>query len=78
MVSCGVTVDAMTTQPLLGRHLAAMITPMTPDGQVSRTDVERLVDHLVDGGCDGIVVAGTTVILAPVEARARRMLRFTP
>lgn len=60
MVSCGVTVDAMTTQPLLGRHLAAMITPMTPDGQVSRTDVERLVDHLVDGGCDGIVVAGTT------------------
>jgi len=25
-----------------------------------------------------VVVAGTTVMRAPVEARARRMLRFTP
>lgn len=50
----------MSTAPALGHHLVAMVTPMTPDGRVSRPDVERLVDHLVDGGCDGIVVAGTT------------------
>ncbi|SMC80770.1 4-hydroxy-tetrahydrodipicolinate synthase [Janibacter indicus] len=59
-MSSGTTVDAMSTEPTLGQHLVAMVTPMTPDGRVSRTDVERLVDHLVDGGCDGIVVAGTT------------------
>ncbi|QBF46027.1 4-hydroxy-tetrahydrodipicolinate synthase [Janibacter limosus] len=44
----------------LGTHLAAMVTPMTSAGDVSWQDVSRLVDHLVDGGCDGIVVAGTT------------------
>lgn len=37
-----------------------MVTPMTPDGRISTPDVERLVDHLLAGGCDGIVVGGTT------------------
>lgn len=55
-----VTVVVMSTAPPLGRHLAAMVTPMTPDGRISTPDVERLVDHLLAGGCDGIVVGGTT------------------
>lgn len=47
-------------RPALGSHLAAMVTPMRPDGAISWSDVDRLVDHLVEGGCDGVVVAGTT------------------
>lgn len=51
----------MTFQtPHLGRNLVAMVTPMTPDGRIDHGGVRALVDHLVDGGCDGIVVAGTT------------------
>lgn len=49
-----------TAARLLGTTLVAMVTPMTPDGRVSGPDVESLVDHIVSGGCDGIVVAGTT------------------
>lgn len=37
-----------------------MITPMDHDGEVAWGDVERLVDHLVSNGADGIVVSGTT------------------
>ena len=43
-----------------GSNLVAMVTPMQPDGRVSESGLESLVDHLLSTGCDGIVVAGTT------------------
>jgi 4-hydroxy-tetrahydrodipicolinate synthase len=43
-----------------GSSLAAMVTPMRPDGRVSQDAVTRLVDYLLAAGCDGLVVAGTT------------------
>lgn len=43
-----------------GQLLVALVTPFTPDGEVAWTDVERLVDAVVTGGADGVVVAGTT------------------
>lgn len=43
-----------------GSSLAAMVTPMRPDGRVSQDAVGRLVDYLLAAGCDGLVVAGTT------------------
>ena len=59
------TVGPMTSpvphpRPVLGRTLVAMVTPMSSEGAVSGPDVDALVDHLLAGGCDGIVVAGTT------------------
>lgn len=56
----GVMSPSRAAVPLLGTTLVAMVTPMTSDGRVSWPDVEALVDHLVAGGCDGIVVAGTS------------------
>ena len=49
----------MTPSPF-GPHLVAMVTPMRPDGAVCPDGVAALVEHLVAGGCSGIVVAGTT------------------
>jgi 4-hydroxy-tetrahydrodipicolinate synthase len=43
-----------------GRVLTAMVTPMTADGAVDDDSVARLATHLVDRGCDGLVVSGTT------------------
>lgn len=43
-----------------GSSLAAMVTPMRPDGRVSQNAIARLVDYLLAAGCDGLVVAGTT------------------
>ncbi len=49
----------MTTSPF-GRVLTAMVTPMSPDGEVDDTGVDALVEHLLATGHDGIVVNGTT------------------
>lgn len=44
----------------LGTVLTAMVTPFTPDGSVDSDAAVRLANHLVDAGCDGLVVSGTT------------------
>lgn len=43
-----------------GAVLTAMVTPFTPDGAVDLEAAQRVAAHLVDGGCDGLVVSGTT------------------
>ena len=43
----------------LGTVLTAMVTPFTDDG-VDTAAAARLATHLVDTGCDGLVLSGTT------------------
>ncbi len=53
---------AADTTPMtpFGRTLCAMITPFTPAGALDLEGARRLADHLVTGGCDGLVLSGTT------------------
>jgi 4-hydroxy-tetrahydrodipicolinate synthase len=44
----------------LGTLLTAMVTPFGPDGSLDLAAAARLANHLVDGGCDGLVISGTT------------------
>lgn len=44
----------------LGTLLTAMVTPFKPDGSLDTETAARLAGHLVDAGCDGLVVSGTT------------------
>jgi 4-hydroxy-tetrahydrodipicolinate synthase len=44
----------------LGTLLTAMVTPFAPDGSLDILAAVRLAHHLVDGGCDGLVLSGTT------------------
>jgi 4-hydroxy-tetrahydrodipicolinate synthase len=44
----------------LGTLLTAMTTPFAPDGSLDLPAAARLANHLVDGGCDGLVISGTT------------------
>lgn len=50
----------MNTQAPFGRLLTAMVTPFDKDGAIDWAGVERLAQHLVDTGHDGIAVNGTT------------------
>jgi len=50
----------MTTQVPFGRLLTAMVTPFDKDGAIDWAGVEKLAQHLVDTGHDGIAVNGTT------------------
>jgi 4-hydroxy-tetrahydrodipicolinate synthase len=43
-----------------GRVLVAMITPFTSGGAQDLDGAQRLATHLVDLGCDGLVLSGTT------------------
>ncbi|MGA8544189.1 MAG: 4-hydroxy-tetrahydrodipicolinate synthase [Mycobacterium sp.] len=49
--------DAFTR---LGTLLTAMVTPFGPDGSLDIPAAARLANHLVDAGCDGLVISGTT------------------
>ncbi|KUO03646.1 4-hydroxy-tetrahydrodipicolinate synthase [Streptomyces caeruleatus] len=54
----------MTTKPSpappFGRALCAMITPFTEAGALDLDGAQRLAAWLVDEGCDGLVLSGTT------------------
>lgn len=44
----------------LGVLLTAMATPFSTDGSLDTVAAARLANHLVDAGCDGLVLSGTT------------------
>ncbi|MFC7011846.1 4-hydroxy-tetrahydrodipicolinate synthase [Streptomyces viridiviolaceus] len=46
--------------PPFGRALCAMVTPFTETGALDLDGAQRLADRLVSGGCDGLVLSGTT------------------
>ena len=50
----------MLAQNPFGQLLVAMVTPMTPEGEVDWPGVESLMEHLISNGADGLVVTGTT------------------
>lgn len=55
MTTSGIDVGAR-----LGTVLTAMVTPFGPDGSLDLAAAKKLAQHLVDAGCDGLVVSGTT------------------
>ena len=50
----------MDTQARLGTVLTAMVTPFGPDGSLDLAAAKKVASRLVDAGCDGLVVSGTT------------------
>ena len=51
-----------------------MVTPITPDGDLDELAVQRIVDHMVDGGVHGVFVLGTTGENTSVPAAMRQRL----
>jgi len=50
----------MSSAPLFGRILTAMVSPMNLDGSLDLAAAQELAAQLVDNGHDGLVVNGTT------------------
>jgi len=44
----------------IGRLITAMITPFDDEGNVNYEEAKRLASSLVEAGCDGFVITGTT------------------
>ncbi|MFJ8935984.1 dihydrodipicolinate synthase family protein [Streptomyces sp. NPDC102365] len=59
--------------PLTG-VVPPVCTPLTPDGEVDVPSLLRLVDHLLEGGVDGLFVLGTSSEAAYLPDRQRRLI----
>ena len=60
----------------LGTVLTAMVTPFKPDGSLDTDTAARLATRLVDSGCDGLVISGTTgESPTTTDAEKSRLLR---
>jgi 4-hydroxy-tetrahydrodipicolinate synthase len=55
-----VSTSGFDVKARLGTLLTAMVTPFAPDGSLDTAAAARLATHLVDAGCDGLVLSGTT------------------
>ncbi|WP_174396571.1 4-hydroxy-tetrahydrodipicolinate synthase [Mycolicibacterium sphagni] len=55
-----VSTSAFDVSARLGTVLTAMVTPFKPDGTLDTIAAARVATHLVDSGCDGLVLSGTT------------------
>lgn len=58
-----------------GRLVTAMVTPFNDQNQIDYDKTERLIDHLVSTGSEGIVVSGTTGE-SPTLSRAEKLDLF--
>ncbi|KOT56171.1 MULTISPECIES: 4-hydroxy-tetrahydrodipicolinate synthase [Streptomyces] len=52
--------SSVPSPPPFGRTAVAMVTPFRADGTPDLDGARGLAAHLVAGGCDGIVLSGTT------------------
>ncbi|MBQ9069062.1 MAG: 4-hydroxy-tetrahydrodipicolinate synthase [Eggerthellaceae bacterium] len=49
-----------TSEPTFGRMIPAMVTPFDDQLKIDDDHVRELVDYLIDGGSDSLLVCGTT------------------
>lgn len=52
--------SALDVTGQVGTVLTAMVTPFKPDGSLDTDTAARLATRLIDAGCDGLVLSGTT------------------
>ena len=64
-----------TAEPIFGRMIPAMVTPFDADLKLDVERTRNLVDFLVDGGSDSILVCGTTGE-SPTLTTAEKLLLF--
>src|SRR4051794_36590248 len=66
--------DPVSVHAPFGRVLVAMVTPFHPDGSVDVPGTQRLATHLIDSGCDGLVVNGTTGESPTTDEREKQLV----
>jgi 2-dehydro-3-deoxy-D-pentonate aldolase len=70
------TVRQHTRAQLRGFAIVPLMTPVTAGGQLDEPALARLVNHIIDGGCQGLMVCGTTGEFASMSVALRgRTLR---
>ena len=68
------TIRNHTRAQLRGSAIVPFMTPFTKDGLLDEPAVARLVDHIISGGCQGLLVCGTTGEFASMPVAMRLQL----
>lgn len=68
------TTHGLSRAQLRGHAIVPLLTPFTAAGEIDEPAVGRMLDHIADGGCQGIMVAGTTGEFASMPVSMRRRL----
>jgi len=55
-------------------HGVALVTPFRADGSINYVALEAIVEHLIDGGVDYLVVLGTTAETATLSMEEKKAL----
>lgn len=55
-----VSTSGIDVSARVGTVLTAMVTPFGPDGSLDLVAAKKIAAHLIDSGCDGLVLSGTT------------------
>ena len=67
-----------TRAQLRGTAIVPMMTPVTADGRLDEPAVARIVEHIIAGGCQGLMVCGTTGEFASMSLPQRvRLVQLT-
>jgi 4-hydroxy-tetrahydrodipicolinate synthase len=67
----------MTITTALSGVIPPVCTPLSPDGEVDTRSLVRLVDHLIEGGVNGLFVLGSTSEVAYLPDRHRTVVLET-
>jgi 4-hydroxy-tetrahydrodipicolinate synthase len=65
------TKKGLTRAQLRGFAIVPMLTPFTVEGQLDEDGVARIVEHVIAGGCQGLMVCGTTGEFASMSIAMR-------
>lgn len=70
------TARNLTRAQLRGASIVPMLTPATAEGGVDEAAIPRIVEHIIAGGSEGLMVCGTTGEFASLSVEDRiRVLR---
>jgi 4-hydroxy-tetrahydrodipicolinate synthase len=71
------TTKGLARARLRGHAIVPLLTPATADGRIDEPALARLVDHILGGGCQGLMVCGTTGEFASLTVADRvRLVRL--
>lgn len=65
------TVKGLTRAQLRGYTIVPLLTPFTREGAVDLPALEKIVEHIIAGGCQGLMVCGTTGEFASMTVEQR-------
>ena len=65
------TTKGLTRSQMRGYSIVPLLTPFDRDGKVDGKGLEKIIEHIVAGGCQGLMVCGTTGEFASMSVAQR-------